>query len=210
MTSIQNPKLEKVYNAKTREQSQAAYDEWSKTYEADLLSYGYRVAVVAATVWARFVDIDSGPILDAGCGTGLQSEPLNLAGFGPITGIDLSPGMLAIAKQKNIYAELHETALGEKLDFADDSFANTISVGTITPGHAPPNSFDELIRVTRKDGLIIFGMRVDELQDPAYLAMMAEYEDEGRWSKTFETDGFASMPLGEPDVINKVFVYKIN
>ena len=209
MTAIQNPQLEKVYNAKTREQSRDAYDEWSKTYEADVFSFGYRVAAVAATVWARFVELNSGPILDAGCGTGLQSEPLKLAGYEPITGIDLSPGMLEIARQKNIYAELHKMALGEHLDFADDNFANTISVGTITPGHAPPNSFEELIRLTRRDGLIIFGMRVDELQDPAYLTTMAEYESGGRWVKTFETDGFASMPLGEPDVINKVFVYKI-
>ena len=209
MTEIQNPKLEKVYGAKTREQSRDAYDEWSKTYDADLFSYGYRVAVVAATVWARFVELNAGPILDAGCGTGLQSEPLKLAGYEPITGIDLSPGMLDIARQKNIYSELYQMTLGEPLEFADDSFANTMSIGAITPGHAPPDSFDELIRVTRKDGLIIFGMRVDELQDPAYLTTMAGYERDGRWTRTFETDGFVSMPLGEPDVINKVFVYKI-
>lgn len=210
MTEIQNPKLERVYSAKTLEQSREAYDEWSKTYDEDLLSYGYRGAIVTATVWARFVDVNSGPILDAGCGTGLQAEPLKLAGYEPITGIDLSPGMLAIARQKNIYAELHKMALGEKLDFADAFFANTISVGTITPGHAPPHSFEELIRVTRKDGLIIFGMRVDDLQDPAYLAMMAKYESDRRWTRVFETEGFATMPLGEPDVVNKVFVYRIH
>jgi SAM-dependent methyltransferase len=117
--------------------------------------------------------------------------------------------MLDVARQKGIYAELHRMELGESLAFEDDSFANTISVGTITPGHAPPNSFDELIRVTRKGGAIIFGLRVDDGQDPAYPAAVAEHEKTNRWSKVFETQTFASMPLGEPEVIHKVFVYRI-
>ncbi len=92
MTELHNPQLEKVYNAKTPEQSRAAYDDWAQTYEADVFAYGYRMAIVATKIWARFVTLDEGPILDAGCGTGLQSEPLNLAGYGPICGIDLSDG----------------------------------------------------------------------------------------------------------------------
>ena len=209
MTEIQNPQLEKVYSAKTPQQSQEAYDDWAQTYEADVLAYGYRLAVVGATVWARFVSLDEGPILDAGCGTGLQSEPLKLAGYEPITGIDLSNGMLEVAKKKNIYAELYKMALGERLSFEDNSFANTISVGTITPGHAPPNSFDELIRVTGKGGLIIFSIRVDAARDAAYLAAMAEHEKANRWTQVFETKAFTSLPIGEPEVLNKFCVYRI-
>ena len=210
MTEIRNPQLEKVYSASTPQQSREAYDAWAPTYEADVLAYGYRVAVAAAAVWARFVRLDEGPILDAGCGTGLQSEPLKLAGYEPIIGIDLSDGMLDVARKKNIYAELHRMAMGERLAFEDDAFANTISVGTITPGHAPPHSFDDLLRVTAKGGLIVFGMRVDDAQDPAYLSAMAEHEKTKRWTPVFETEAFASMPIGEPDVSNKVFVVRVS
>lgn len=209
MTEIRNPQVDRAYGAKTREQSEEAYDDWAKQYEADLFSYGFRVPIVAATVWSRFVTPNDGPILDAGCGTGLQAEPLYLAGYEPITGIDLSSGMLDIARKKNIYSELHGVALGEKLSFDANSFANTITVGTITRGHAPPHSFDELIRVTRKGGLIVFSLRVDDGQDPAYPAAIAEYEKENRWKMVYQTDPFIAMPLGEPDVSCRVFVYRI-
>lgn len=209
MTAIHTPQLDKVYNATTPEQTRSAYDDWAQTYEADVFAYGYRATVVAAAVWARFVKLDEGPILDAGCGTGLQAEPLSLAGYGPISGIDLSEGMLDIARQKNIYAELRRMALGETLAFADEAFANTIAVGSITPGHAPPNTFDELIRVTGKGGLIVFSLRVDDAQDPAYPAAIAEHEKAKHWTKVFETKPFPTIPLSEPDVRNKIFVYRV-
>ena len=101
-------------------------------------------------------------------------------------------------------------ALGEALPFDTGHFANSISVGAITPGHAPPDSFDEIIRVTRSGGLIVFGMRVDAAQDPSYPAAMAEYESAGRWKKVFETDTFDTMPIGEPDVQTKVYVYRVS
>ena len=209
MTRIKNPQLEKVYGASNRQESQAAYDEWAATYDNDLQAYGYRVVEVAAEVWDRFVPRDAGTILDAGCGTGLQAESLHGAGFEPIVGIDLSEGMLNVARRKNIYAELHRMALGERLAFADNSFANTISVGTITPGHAPPHSFDELIRVTEQGGLIVFSLRVDDAQDPAYLTAIAEHEKNNRWTPVFESEPFVSMPVGEPEVINQVFVVRV-
>jgi len=209
MAANHNSHLDKLYRAKTPAQIQAAYDDWAQTYEADVFAYGYRATVVATTIWARFVKLDEGPVLDAACGTGLQAEPLSLAGYGPICGIDVSEGMLEIARQKNIYAELHRMALGETLAFEDDAFANTISVGAITPGHAPPNSFDELIRVTGKGGAIIFSMRVDDGQDPAYPAAIAEHEEANRWSQVFTTKAFPTMPAGKPDVLHKIFVYRI-
>jgi hypothetical protein len=44
---------------------------------------------------------------------------------------------------------------------------------------------------------------------PAYPVTMAEHEDADRWAKVFETEAFASMPIGEPEIINKIFVYRI-
>lgn len=209
MAEIHNPQLDKVYSATGREQSEAAYDEWAARYEADVFAFGFRLPGVAAAVWSRFVELDAGPILDAGCGTGLQAEPLALAGYRPIIGIDLSAGMLSVARHKKIYRELHQLALGEALPFDRGQFANSLSVGAITPGHAPPNSFDEIIRITRKGGLVVFGMRVDAAQDPSYPAAMAQYESAGRWQKIFETDTFDTMPIGEPDVQSKVYVYRV-
>lgn len=185
------------------------YDAWANQYDADLMKSGYRVPAVVATVLARYTAPGAGPVLDAGCGTGLQSEALQLAGYGPFVGIDLSDGMLAIARGKGIYAELHKMTLGEPLAFADGQFSTSLSVGCITPGHAPPESFDEIIRVTRKGGLCFFSLRVDAEQLPAYPARVAHHEAAGRWCKRFETPAFFSLPTGEPEIAHKVYAYEI-
>ena len=135
------------YHASSMEEQQAAYDQWAKEYESDLCAMGYRIPAMIAAVFTRFVASDTAMILDAGCGGGIQSEALAMLGYGPITGIDLSEGMLDIARDKGIYAELHQVTLGERLDFSDNTFAAVLSSGTITPKHAPAHSFDELIRV---------------------------------------------------------------
>ena len=43
------------------------------------------------------------PILDAGAGDGLSGRALKDAGFGSLTGIDLSPELIEIARTKNVY-----------------------------------------------------------------------------------------------------------
>ena len=207
MTKEQSP-VARSYAAETQEEQEAAYNDWAQAYEADLCRMGYRLPAMIAAVFGRFVDPQTGPILDAGCGTGLQTEALHLAGYGPFTGIDLSEGMLAMARRKGIYASLHRMALGGPLDFADGAFAATLSSGTITPGHAPPSSFDELIRVTAPGGRIIFSLRDDPAQDPAYMKAVEGHVASGAWGFVYRTDGHQSMPLGEPEVVHRIHVYE--
>lgn len=202
-------KVDRVYAAKTMAEQEAGYDAWASDYERDLMAMGYNAPAVIAAVFAHYVPKDAAPILDAGCGGGLQAEPLALLGYGPITGIDLSDGMLEVARHKKIYAELRHMAMGEGLDFPADHFAATLSCGTITPGHAPASSFDDLIEVTRKDGLIIFSLRCDEAQEPAYDAHIAELTKNGRWDHVFSTDPYACMPFGEPHVLHRIHVYRV-
>ncbi|MBI9082838.1 MAG: tetratricopeptide repeat protein [Desulfobacterales bacterium] len=65
--------------------------------------------------------------LDMGCGTGLSG-----LAFGDITqrltGIDLSPAMLAKAREKGVYAELVETDIVDFLDRAETAFDLFIAV----------------------------------------------------------------------------------
>ena len=206
---MSNSMIDRVYGAKSREEQEAAYDEWSARYERDLCAMGYRLPAVAAAVFAGHVAIDARPILDAGCGGGLQAEPLNTLGYGPITGIDLSQGMLSVARRKGIYAALHRMALGGRIDFPDDCFAAVISTGAITPGHAPPESFDDLIRVTRPGGRMVFSLRCDAGQDPDYARACDRLEAAGRWRHLYSTAEFLPMPYGEPDIRSRVHVYEV-
>lgn len=202
-------KVSASYAATSVAEQQAAYDTWAGKYEQDLCAMGYRIPAVIAAVFTRFVPKDTRPILDAGCGAGIQAEPLAMIGYQPITGIDLSEGMLEVARGKGIYTDLRQMTLGEQLDFPDNTFGAVLSSGTITPKHAPAHSFKELIRVTCPGAPIVFSLRDDPAQEPQYPAMLEQLEREGAWSQVFRTASFKSMPYGEPDVTHSVHVYRV-
>lgn len=189
----------------------ANYDRWADSFERDLFAMGYRLPAVLAAVVATHVDPASGPVLDAGCGTGLQAEPLALAGFGPFTGIDLSEGMLKVAKGKGIYADLHRTPVEQQLDLPDASFALAIAGGVLTPGHAPPTAIDGLVRAVRPGGAIAITLRDDPSMEPAYRERAEHLCDLGRMSLTFATEPFVGMPYGEnANVTHRVRLYRVS
>ncbi|WP_207482446.1 methyltransferase domain-containing protein [Arenibaculum pallidiluteum] len=64
--------------------------------------------VVAAVAEARLRG--PGTVVDAGCGTGLLGERLAPLGH-RLVGVDISPGMLARARERGVYHELHEAEL---------------------------------------------------------------------------------------------------
>ncbi|MBF9044189.1 methyltransferase domain-containing protein [Rhodobacterales bacterium HKCCE4037] len=201
--------LDKAYDATSPEAAKAKYNAWADSYEAELMAGGYRLPWIAAAAFAAHVPRGTTPILDAGCGGGLQAEPLHLLGYAGMTGLDLSPGMLEVARAKGIYETLVEGALGDDLPFESNHFAATMSVGVITPGHAPPNSFDELVRVTKPGGWLVFALRHDDGQDLAYLDAIARHEAEGSWREVFRSPLFLTIPVGAPEVKNRVHVCEI-
>ena len=188
----------------------ANYDRWADSFERDLFAMGYRLPSVLAAVIARHVDPSDGPILDAGCGTGLQAEPLALAGYGPLVGIDLSEGMLRIARRKGIYAELHRMPVAERLDVPDGSFAVAMAGGVLTPGHAPPEAIDGLLRAVRPKGHVAITVRDDANMDPRYRERAEHWCGESRMRLVYETDAFAGMPYGEnADVTHRVRLFEV-
>lgn len=86
---------------------QSLFDSYANYYEPHLLTYlHYQVPqklhdALQATIKTPI----SGAVLDIGCGTGLCG-PLFKHYATHLSGVDLSPNMLAIAQQKQIYDEL--------------------------------------------------------------------------------------------------------
>ncbi len=77
-------------------------------------------------------------------------------GYSNLIGVDMSDGMLARAEARKIYTDLRNRVLGEPLDFADGSMAAIVSTGVFTTGHGPAHAWDELTRITRRGGHLIF------------------------------------------------------
>ncbi|MDQ3922995.1 MAG: class I SAM-dependent methyltransferase, partial [Actinomycetota bacterium] len=133
------------------------YDSWAEDYERRILSYGYSTPAVAAGVFCRYVEPEGGAVvLDAGTGAGIMGDVLAPLGYRDLVGIDISAGLLELARKKGAYKDLHQMELGKRLDLPTDAFSAVVATGVFTAGHAPPESFDELIRVTRPGGHMIF------------------------------------------------------
>jgi SAM-dependent methyltransferase len=202
-----SPILNAVYAADTTDKQRKAYNAWASDYDRDIFQYSIRTPAIAAALFTRYIAPDEGPILDAGCGTGLQGEPLALLGYGPITGIDLSEGMLETAIAKGIYAELSLATLGEPLDFADGTFANTYCTGALVPSHAPPSSFDELIHATRPGGRLVVSLRADTGAE--YIEALASHIAAGRLIAEHTSPEFISLPLADPAMRNRIHMLKV-
>jgi len=136
-----------VYDAKDPDQIAAVYDTWAASYDDEMAKAGYRHPSIGLALLARYAKRGTGPVLDAGCGTGLLGDWLAIMGFEQVEGLDLSAGMLAVARAKGPYTKLHQLALGQDLPFEDGQFAAVISTGVFTTGHVGAEALPELIRI---------------------------------------------------------------
>ncbi len=203
-------RVEWILSSKSNEEVAARYNLWAQEYDADLQSYGYRSPGITAGLVGRYVPNDGSPVLDAGAGTGIMGEILALLGYSDITALDLSPGMLEVAGRKGVYKDLKQAALGGPLDFPSDHFGAVVCIGTLVGGHAPPSSFDELIRITRPGGRLVFTVRSDVYFGGGFKDRQEELEAAGAWKLLEVTQQFVSVPgSDQPEGTNIVFAYEI-
>jgi SAM-dependent methyltransferase len=198
-----------IYSSGNNQELAERYDQWAKDYDKDLnQDFGWSGPRKAAEVFAAHVPKDS-RILDAGAGTGLVGQCLAANGYHSLVAMDLSQGMLEAAREKNIYDEFHQMVMGEPLDFPSDSFDAVVSVGVLTVGHAPADSLDELARITRPAGHVVFSLRPDVYETAGFKEKQQELESSGIWELVEVTEEFQPLPKGEPEVYHQVWVYRI-
>ncbi len=188
----------------------AHYAAWADSYEADNAALGFRTPALCAALFARHVPRDAGPVLDAGCGTGLAGDLLTVLGYGDLTGIDLTPAMLDRARARGIYARLAPAELGRPLDLPTDGFAATIASGVFTEGHAPAAAFDEIARVTRPGGHVVFNVKTDILETEGFAAKIAALEADGRWQVVDRSAPFRAFLDPATDARSRLFACRIS
>jgi predicted TPR repeat methyltransferase len=182
-----------VYGATSSDEVAALYDGWASTYDADMAKAGYRHPAIALALFCRHAPKGAGPILDAGCGTGLVGEWLALTGYNRTHALDISEGMLEAARRKQVYEGFTRAALGSPLPFADGHFAGVVSAGVFTTGHVGPEGVDELIRITRPGGVIVLTVK-RALWDAGFSARIDALLKAGRIAMIDETPPYVSMP----------------
>lgn len=90
---------------------ETVFDGYAQRFESHLIGLHYRVpGLLRAALLSLRPElgegVPTGPVLDLGCGTGLMGVVLSDLSMGPLTGVDVSDGMLREAATKELYASL--------------------------------------------------------------------------------------------------------
>ncbi len=200
-------KLHRAYHSNSSQETADVYDDWASEYEQHMKNVGYTHPAMVASMVARHVPASKEQVLDAGAGTGVLGEILSALSYPNIIGLDASEGMLKIAALKTNYLELTHQFLGQRLSFDDDTFALVVSSGVFTQGHAPLDGLDELVRVTRSGGYLVFSIARTYLDGP-FEQKRQQLEKQNLWRFVDASERYNSTPL-EDTLIAQVFVFRV-
>jgi len=187
--------LADAYAVDTPDDNRALYRDWATTYESDYMdahAYIYHRHVVelfAATCEAPAGQLTPAAVLDVGCGTGVAGVELaRLADSGlgdwVIDGIDISPEMLAVAKDKvvdgkRVYRTLSEVDVTLPLPLATASYDGVISSGTFTHGHLGPEPLRELVRIASSGARFAIGINAEHFEARGFAAALDQLVADG-------------------------------
>ncbi len=201
--------LDNVYASKSPDETAKGYDRWAETYDQDMGASGYRHPTICLALLSRYVKTDSAAILDAGAGTGLIGEWLRIIGYRDLVALDASGGMLEVARRKGVYDELHQGFMGQTLPFDDDRFTGAVSAGVFTLGHVGPEGLDDLLRVVRSGGFIVFTVKDRLLAETDFRQHIDKLCDDGNCRLIEETPGYISVPGEEAQSTSRAFVLEV-
>ena len=133
------------------------FDSFAASFESKLARLSYRApALVAAMLEDSGLERSGGlDVLDAGCGTGLCG--VLVAPFARrLVGVDLSDGMLAHAREKNLYHILTKAELTEFLRDNGEAFDVIVSADTLVYFGDLKGAIAAAAGALRPGGLFVF------------------------------------------------------
>lgn len=176
----------------------AAYARWAPVYDP---IFGVITNSAINSTVAVLNTLPAGRILEVGVGTGIALPRYKREHR--ITGIDLSPDMLARAKKRvadqklgNVEA-LHE-ADATALSFADGSFDAAVAMFLITVVPDPAAVMAEMARVVRPGGRIVLANHFSAESGPraAFEKWLSRFSASLGWNPEFPIE----RVLGNPDM----------
>ncbi len=171
--------LDKAYDLETPEDTQALYNDWAASYDAEVSTNGYATPGRVAKALADYLDDPAVPVLDFGCGTGLSGLALKLAGFDTIDGMDPNAEMLDLARGKDIYRSLTLIDIHDETPVAQGSYTAIAAIGVIGTGAAPAMTLDLLMNALDPGGILAFSLNDHAIADPQYPARLNQWLDCG-------------------------------
>lgn len=177
--------LDDAYAVESPDDNRALYRDWATTYESDYMqahAYVYHRQVVEQFLAAVAPAERSGSpvVLDVGCGTGVAGiELAAAAGDWTIDGIDISPEMLALARDKGVYRTLDEVDVTQPLPIESATYDGVISSGTFTHGHLGPEPLWELVRIAAPHAVFAIGINAEHFEARGFAAVHEQLVNDG-------------------------------
>ena len=165
--------LEEAYSVKTPDDNRQLYAKWADTYETIFVAtQKYRYPQAISEVFHNVItSANISSVVDIGTGTGLTG--MYLSSLRPnlnIDGIDISPEMLAKAREKkrqngsSVYQLLLEKDMSMLTSTPNSPYDALICSGTFTHGHLGPEALDNLIKLVRPDGWYVIGVNKEHFE----------------------------------------------
>jgi predicted TPR repeat methyltransferase len=167
------------------------FDRFAPTFEQNLQGLGYRAPDLVKAALSEAMRTSPGAVaaraqlhsvLDAGCGTGLCGALLRTIA-GVLTGVDLSSAMIAVAREKGCYDELHVADLCEFLPRHPRRFDAVVAADTLNYFGALEAPLRGAAASLKAGGLLVFTL--ERMADEG-LTMNYRLEPHGRYSHRLE------------------------
>ena len=171
---VSSPYHEHSERAANTDELREIYAHWAGSYDEEMLAndlQSYKSVTQVSLELLSTLDMPmvASPlrVMDAGCGTGLlgqhflkslrASELRSRQVY--LVGIDLSPDMLYLAKEKGCFDEVYEGNLQNVQTFIASSFDLIISAGVFLAGHCNAETLKPLLRCLHPGGYAVFTVR---------------------------------------------------
>lgn len=192
--------LRRAYGLSSEEESRALYRDWARTYDRTMLDgLQYQSPGLLADRLAALLPQRASTVLDIGCGTGLAGRALAALGFERIDGIDISPEMMAVARERGGYRHLIGADLNARLPLADGAYQGAICSGTFTSGHVRANCLDELIRVLAAGAYFVFTVKLEVWESYGFKNKLNQLQAAGFLDRLVVEPGRLYANSTEPD-----------
>ena len=190
---VDDKTIAKIWAPRSVGETRKLYADWADTYENDITAMSYATPDrIAEALLTQNPDLTQ-PILDFGCGTGLSGIALKKKGFTTIDGTDISPEMLAHAKDKTgpdgpLYRNLWLGTVGE-IDVKPGEYGIIVATGVISLGAAPAELLAVLVDALAPGSLLAFSYNDPTLLDESYMSALNGLLSDGSATQVFREHG---------------------
>lgn len=104
-------------------------------------------------IYSKFRDNKNIKILDLGCGFAHYHPELNGLGYKYITGVDIDPDFVEVAKELNPYYTYQVKDICKELSFEENSFDVVLGIEILEHVHSPKPLIENMLKMVKPNGI---------------------------------------------------------